>query len=477
MPLPPDLSSWLPNLIGPLDIQANGTSVTTRRPTLNFSGGATVTDDSANNRTNISVLGAAAVTGTGFWRSTAGVLNASASAVDLAGGSTHVVNILPAANGGTGFGSLAGKARQFVRVNTGETALEAASPTGTGFVRCTSGVPDAATSAVNLAGGSSHITGTLPVGNGGTGLATPGAAGNLLTSDGSAWVSQAAGGGGDPGINGLRLTLTSGTPVTTSDVATATTIYLTPYTSNAIALYTGSAWILRSTAEVSLALGTLVSGKNYDVWAEWSGSAVVLSLSAAWTNDTTRADAVAKQDGVTVKSGTATKRLVGTIRTISTTQTTDTFTQRFVWNGPEPSRQVTRPLLKTDTTASWTYTTVGTYRQARAQTTNVVEYVCGAVQLLTANVLGLFSCSVTTQDIAVGVGIDSNTANSAQRGGAAAMAASAGIAQVHALYEGYPSLGYHSVRWLESGATTCTFYGSNTGSAISQSGIAAKVKA
>lgn len=43
-------------------------------------------------------------------------------------------------------------------------------PTGTGFARVTSGAYDAASSAVNLAGGATHITGTLPVGNGGTGI-------------------------------------------------------------------------------------------------------------------------------------------------------------------------------------------------------------------------------------------------------------------------------------------------------------------
>ena len=31
---------------------------------------------------------------------------------------------------------------------------------------------------------------TIPVANGGTGLTTPGASGNLLTSNGSAWVSS-----------------------------------------------------------------------------------------------------------------------------------------------------------------------------------------------------------------------------------------------------------------------------------------------
>lgn len=60
---------------------------------------------------------------------------------------------------------------------------------------------------------SSAVTGTLPVARGGTGLATPGAAGNVLTSNGTGWVSQApAGGGGGSGaeLPGFRNLIING---------------------------------------------------------------------------------------------------------------------------------------------------------------------------------------------------------------------------------------------------------------------------
>jgi hypothetical protein len=50
-----------------------------------------------------------------------------------------------------------------------------------------------------------------------------------------------------------RLTLTTGVPVTTSDVTAATTIYFTPYKGSSIALYSGSAWQLRKFSEISIA--------------------------------------------------------------------------------------------------------------------------------------------------------------------------------------------------------------------------------
>src|SRR3990172_12032733 len=137
-----------------------------------------------------------------------------------------------------------------------------------------------------------------------------------------------------------RLTLTSGVPVTSADVTAATTVYYTPYGCNQISLYSGSAWSTISFSEVSCALGTLTSAKNYDAFIYNNAGTATCELSAAWTNDSTRADALTTQDGVNVKSGATTRRYVGTSRTTSTTTTEDsgggTTTQvggkRFVWN-------------------------------------------------------------------------------------------------------------------------------------------------
>jgi hypothetical protein len=46
-----DVSGWLPNTLGPLVIQVNGTELSTRRGTWNFIG-ATIADDSTNERTD-----------------------------------------------------------------------------------------------------------------------------------------------------------------------------------------------------------------------------------------------------------------------------------------------------------------------------------------------------------------------------------------------------------------------------------------
>lgn len=61
-------------------------------------------------------------------------------------------------------------------------------------------------------------------------------------------------------------------------------------------------------------------------------TSVSMEWSAAWTSDTARADAIARQNGAWVKSGTTTRLYMGTIRTTSTTATADADATRFCWN-------------------------------------------------------------------------------------------------------------------------------------------------
>ena len=116
---------------------------------------------------------------------------------------SQVTGTLPVANGGTG-------ATTAANALTSLGAYPASNPNGytsnTGTVTSVGGTGTVngltltgsvttsgnltlggALSNVNLA---SQVTGTLPAANGGTGLTSPGAAGNVLTSNGTAWVSQ-----------------------------------------------------------------------------------------------------------------------------------------------------------------------------------------------------------------------------------------------------------------------------------------------
>jgi hypothetical protein len=103
-----------------------------------------------------------------------------------------------------------------------------------------------------------------------------------------------------PVVPGGRLTLTSGTSVTTSDVTGAGTLYYTPDVHNLIRLYDGTRWKLHTFTERSLAL-TLTASRAYDVFIYDNAGTLTLELSAAWNSDgTTRTDALTTQDGVKV---------------------------------------------------------------------------------------------------------------------------------------------------------------------------------
>lgn len=176
--------------------------------------------------------------------------------------------------------------------------------------------------------------------------------------------------------NDFRLTLESGVPVSTSDQLNKTTIYMTPYLGKQIALYVDGAWVIKETSEISLALGSASASTPFDIFAYWTGSAVALEL-VEWTNDTTRATALAFQDGIYVKSGDATRRYIGTGRTNSNPgNCVDADAARFVWNW---QNQVTRRLYKYDGT-SHTYATLAWRYWANNVNLLLTEWVQGLAQ-------------------------------------------------------------------------------------------------
>ena len=265
-------------------------------------------------------------------------------------------------------------------------------------------------------------------------------------------------------IQDFRLTLTSGTPVTTSDVTSAGTVYCAPYKGNAIALYDGTNWNIRTSAEFSLALSGLTSGKPYDVFCYDNAGTPTLEF-LVWTDDTTRATALASQDGVLVKSGAATRRYLGTFYTTGTTTTEDSATKRFLYNY---YHRVARPMTKTDSTASWTYATTS-YRQANNAAANQVEAIQGVAE--DRVLIDVSSTSAMTSagysSCPAGVGIDSTSSSSHTRlSTTSAIYAAAGGLSI-AEYRGIPAAGYHKYVWLETGATNTTFYGVSGGNGIS----------
>jgi len=275
-------------------------------------------------------------------------------------------------------------------------------------------------------------------------------------------------------VNDFRLTLTSGTPVTTSDVTAAGTVYACPYKGNAIALYDGTNWNIRTSAEFSLALSGLTSGKPYDVFCYDNSGTPTLEF-LVWTNDTTRATALAYQDGVLVKSGAATRRYLGTFYTTGTTTTEDSVANRYLWNY---YHRVNRKLSAKESTSQWSYTTA-TWRQARASSANQVNFVIGVSEdQVIAHVLAdAVNSDATGAFASAGIGLDATNALSTDQFNAGAALENNREKNLNAAYRGYPGSGKHYLAWLEySQATgTTTWYGNGGG--VRQTGIFGEVLA
>lgn len=204
--------------------------------------------------------------------------------------------------------------------------------------------------------------------------------------------------------NGFRLTTESGVPVSTSDRTAQGTIYLTPYEHNCIGLYDGTSWRLSTSAEVSLAL-TATSGKNYDVFAYDNAGTLTLELSAAWTDDITRADALTAQDGVYVKNGATTRRWLGTIRASGANVTEDSESKRFVWNR---YCQVIRQAWTIDL-ADHTYGSATERDYAGSSSSTLTEVVIGEGQELEVQGGGRFAADTDGCNMVVYLRFDGTT--------------------------------------------------------------------
>jgi len=256
----------------------------------------------------------------------------------------------------------------------------------------------------------------------------------------------------------LRLTLTSGTPVTTANITGATSVFIEPFRGNRIALYDGATWNLRTVTATSFAVPATTS-TLYDVFV-YDNASTPTYETVAWTNDTTRATALTTQDGVLVKSGAVTRLYLGSFRTTTVNgQTEDSSSKRYLWNY---YNRIRRNLFVSANT-TWNYTTA-TIRQANATATNQADIVVGWAEVPIDLSLAMYvSNSAGGVGTEIGIGEDStSTFSSAQVGAGYTNTTAAGViyscGPVRLLV--YPSVGRHFFSQNEYSAAggTTTWY-------------------
>ena len=233
-----------------------------------------------------------------------------------------------------------------------------------------------------------------------------------------------------------RLTLSSGTPITTSDVYSSGTLYFSPHRGNRVALYVqGFGWKVYPFTEVSLSLASISNVTNYDVFLYDNYGTLTLSLEA-WANDSTRSVALVYQDGVYVRSSQEHKRYLGTIRGTGAGTTADSATARFVWN---MYNQEQRYILLSEAT-SHTYTGSTAVRPWNNTANNATQvyFILGFTSPIFAIIRGQFKSSSTSQWTYVQLHLDG----------------------LSALINGCLLVGSEYTSPLDLSASTCTMIGS-----------------
>lgn len=287
----------------------------------------------------------------------------------------------------------------------------------------------------------------------------------------------------DPSVCDFRLTLTSGVPVMTADT-TGTTLYLTPFNGNRIALWnaTESIWDVLSSGQMSLALSGLVAGKNYDVFAYNNAGAAAFEI-LVWTSDTARATAIVTQDGVPCKSGDLSRRLVGSFRALSSTQIEwklggtgagGVAASLGLWHANPKVRVPVRGMIR-DSTDSWTYS-VTAWRATNNSASMRVNLLDGDGTLFATASYGSSGATATGNNATVGIGLDSVAALSSFSQ-ATYLANSNAAGSANAIFEGAPGLGWHYLQALEArtfGTTAVTFWG-DAGVALTSNGLGYEV--
>lgn len=292
-----------------------------------------------------------------------------------------------------------------------------------------------------------------------------------------------------------RLTLTTATPVMTADAANQTTIYYTPYVGDRVPLYNGTEWENKLFTELSIAMAASANwaaNSNFDVFVYNDAGTLRLVTGAAWTNDTTRAEALVRTNGIWLNNASFTGRYgasstvsisasratyVGTIRTTSSAGTT-TWELGGAAAGGDPGllyvwncyNRAKARVANRDSTDSWSYGTAA-YRSLNNSTSNRVSFVRGLNEDVVTALMSYGMLSPSGASIVIGFGIDSTTTQESLSVTGFANGYPA-YATGFAIYSGVPSAGFHYLQAIEySQAASATLLGDG-GTTFSQFGIA-----
>lgn len=335
-------------------------------------------------------------------------------------------------------------------------------------------------------------TGALPVSRGGTGATTAAAArANLdvpsnseLTALSSTIATLQSAIQNIVSIPQGYLTLTSGTPIITSDVIAGTAVYYTPLIGNLVPIYDGTQFNATQFSELTLTLNSNhVANAIYDVFLFNNSGTLTIGTGPAWNTATAGSGARGAGAGTTEivrVNGLQANRYDMTARNGATTYTVTANTGLFVgsifidasagqvtchrsvgqsrkWSVSNAYNRKPIRLQMQDSTSSWAYTTAS-IRQSRADATNNLQsFCCLAEDTIDVN----FIQTVTSNNasVLIGVGVNSTSAYSGKVGQQSPNNIQI-ASDLKAAYIQAPALGANKFNCLETGGASGSFLGS-----------------
>lgn len=265
---------------------------------------------------------------------------------------------------------------------------------------------------------------------------------------------------------GGRLTLATGTPVTTTDQTGKTTVYYTPFKNDQVVLWNGTTFAVRTFTELSQATtdatkspAAVAANKVYDMFVWLDGSTLRCTRGPAWTSDTVRGTGAGTSElellngkyvnKVAVTNGPAARfgLYVGSVRSDGSSQINDSAAKRHVWNRFEKVQRFMRVL---DTTETWAYAST-TIRQANGAAANQLDFLRGLDEDSVEAHVQAFVAGAAVLAATAALGLDSTSAFLADQTarGFGTREAAAGYDAVGSDWVGLPGVGRHLLTWLE----------------------------
>lgn len=273
-----------------------------------------------------------------------------------------------------------------------------------------------------------------------------------------------------------RLTLTTGTPVLTSTVSGATTIYYTPYRGQHVPLYDGTRWSMhdvggelsQATTDTTKSPAACTTDSNYDLFVWVDSGTYRCTRGPAWSSSTARGTGAGTTEleyvngvlvnKIAITNGPAAQRgtYAGTIRTNASSQVDyivggtsagGTAAVIGVWNA---YNRVVVPCGVSDSTSSWTYNST-TIRNMNNSAGNRVSMVRGLDEDGVIAVMNVTFSGGASGDYVPGIGIDGAVLTAAGYGSFGSLTAPGSVS-----YAGLPGLGWHYLQATEKQVTTAS---------------------